>query len=68
MKAGRYPENGASRLTIRVYRVDSDSERVDSVRQLTVLRAHDPERVRESLDWPPCSCAGCRSGHLPKLP
>ncbi|MFE7834676.1 hypothetical protein ACFU53_00935 [Streptomyces sp. NPDC057474] len=61
MKAGRYPENGASRLTIRTYRIDPDGETVSHTHQLTVTSEHDTERLPQSHEWPPCRCPRCRA-------
>lgn len=65
MKAGRYPEAGASRLTIRTYRIGPDGERVGRARDHTVTSEHDTERLKQSLLWPPCRCPRCRTGQGP---
>ncbi|MGW0842638.1 hypothetical protein ACWD26_21235 [Streptomyces sp. NPDC002787] len=64
MKAGRYPDNGASRLTIRTYRIGPDGETDRRAQQLTVtvMSEHDTERLPKSQQWPPCRCPRCRSG------
>jgi hypothetical protein len=65
MRVGRPPQDGASRLTIRTYRVGSDGEPEDAARQHTVMALHDAERLRQSMQWPPCRCPRCRTGHGP---
>lgn len=62
VKAGRYPENGASRLTIRTYRIRPDGETDGHAQQLTVTSEHDTERLPRSHEWPPCRCPRCRTG------
>lgn len=61
VKAGRYPENGASRLTIRTYRISPDGETDGRAQQRTVTSEHDTERLPKSHEWPPCRCPRCRA-------
>ncbi len=65
MKAGRYPESGVSQLTLRTYRLGPDGERTGPVQRHTVTSDHDPERLKQSLPWPPCRCPRCRTGDGP---
>lgn len=62
VKAGRSPENGASRLTIRTYRIRPDGETDGHPQQRTVISGHDTQRLPESHAWPPCACPRCRTG------
>lgn len=61
VKAGRYPENGVSRLTIRVYRIRDDGDSDVTPQQRTVRSGHDTERLPKSHAWPPCACLRCRA-------
>ncbi|WP_171111905.1 MULTISPECIES: hypothetical protein [unclassified Streptomyces] len=66
MNAGTPPEPGTSRMTIETYRVGPDGKHVGRTRQRTVTATPDPERVADSLAWPPCHCPRCRTGHGPR--
>jgi hypothetical protein len=62
VKAGRYPANGTSRLTIRTYRIRPDGETDGHPQQRTVTSEHDTERLPNSHEWPPCECPHSRTG------
>lgn len=62
MKAGRYPEAGVSRLTIRTYRIGPDGVADGRAQHLTVTSEHDVDGLPKSHEWPPCCCPRCRDG------
>ncbi|WP_409470912.1 hypothetical protein [Streptomyces sp. HC307] len=66
MNAGTPPELGKSHLTIETYRLTPDGERVGRTRRRTIKATPDPERVADSLAWPPCECPHCRTGYGPR--
>jgi hypothetical protein len=65
VNAGTPPEPGMSRMTIGTYRVGPDGERLGRTRRQTYRPVPDPERLVDSLSWPPCRCFRCRSGQVP---
>lgn len=46
-------------MMLKVYRVDAATRRRREVWRLTVPTG-DPERLADSLAFPPCSCPRCR--------
>jgi hypothetical protein len=61
VNAGTRPQPGESRLTIHVYRLTPDGKHLAQARHLTVTATPDPERLVDSLTWPPCRCPRCRA-------
>jgi hypothetical protein len=61
VKAGTPPEPGTSQMTIETYRIRADGTRVGPTLRRTVRAVPDPERVIDSLSWPPCRCLRCRT-------
>ncbi|GGN90602.1 hypothetical protein GCM10011579_086640 [Streptomyces albiflavescens] len=59
MNAGTPPPPGTSRLTIHIYRLTPDGKRVAQSRRHTITATPDPERLADSLAWPPCRCPRC---------
>lgn len=51
-----------SDMTIRVYRVTPDGERVELSAARHVPYA-TPSEIRNALTWPPCACRQCSCPH-----
>lgn len=45
-------------MTIKVYRATATGQR-QTVRPLVTVPTGDPERLPESLEFPPCACRRC---------
>ncbi|CAM5688980.1 putative protein OS=Streptomyces aurantiogriseus OX=66870 GN=GCM10010251_17410 PE=4 SV=1 [Streptomyces aurantiogriseus] len=60
MNVGTPPEPGASRLTLRTYRVDGNGRRVSPARVSVHGDGGDPTALWDAPSWPPCRCFRCR--------
>ncbi len=58
MNAGT-PPSGTSRMTLHTYRLTADGQQVSVFGPRTVAGRPDPERLVESMAWPPCRCSRC---------
>ncbi|ANP48373.1 hypothetical protein J2Z21_005964 [Streptomyces griseochromogenes] len=61
MNAGTPPQPGESRLTIHIYRLTPDGKHLGRSSRHTITANPDPERLVDSLTWPPCRCPHCRT-------
>ncbi|WP_156725757.1 hypothetical protein [Streptomyces apocyni] len=55
---------GAPRITLHIYRLGPNGKLITRSTS-TVTGTPDPERLPDSLAWPPCHCPRCRTGHGP---
>ncbi|MBC9731490.1 hypothetical protein [Streptomyces sp. TRM68367] len=53
-------------MTIATYRLTPDGKDIGRTRRRTIKATPDPERVADSLAWPPCRCPRCRTGYDPR--